>query len=132
MKTFKKIGTFLFIFSFIVLPVFAYAQGTLPNNPSQPSGPTQTGGISGTGGTINIPNPLRDGTNNLMSLIVTILNKIVMPIAAIAVVVFIIYAGFTYVLAQGNPVEIKKAHDRLLYGLIGAGIVLGAVGISKV
>ncbi len=81
---------------------------------------------------IKFENPLKDGNTDLMSLIVTILNNIVMPIAAVGVVLYIVYAGFTYVMAQGNPTEIKKAHDRLLWALVGAGILLGAAGIAEV
>ena len=55
-----------------------------------------------------------------------------MPIAAVASVVYIILAGFAYVMAQGKPAEVQKANDRLLYALIGVGILLGAAGISAV
>ena len=55
-----------------------------------------------------------------------------MPIAAVAVVCYIIWAGFMYVVAQGNEKKIKEAHDRLLWALIGAGILLGASAISQV
>ena len=128
MKTIKilqKIGIFFFIFSFIVIPIFASAAEDVIVEPKTPK--TTSGG-----GNINIPNPLQGGVKDFMSLVTMILNKIIMPIAAIGVVVFIIYAGFKYVLAQGNPAEITKAHQRLLWGLIGAGILLGAAGISQV
>lgn len=55
-----------------------------------------------------------------------------MPIAAVAAVVYIIWAGFSYVMAQGNPKEIEAAHQRLLWALVGTGILLGAAAISKV
>lgn len=70
--------------------------------------------------------------NDLMGLIAVILNNIVMPIAAVAVVIWIVWAGFTFITAQGKPAEIEKARQRLLWSLIGAGILLGAAGISKV
>ena len=79
---------------------------------------------------INIPNPINSG--DLMSLITTLLRSVVMPIAAVLVVLYIIYAGFTFVTAQGKPGEIEKAKQRLLWSLIGAGILLGAVAISEV
>ena len=50
--------------------------------------------------------------------------------AAVAVTMWIIWAGFQFVLAQGNPGAIDKAKSNLLWSLIGAGILLGAVGIS--
>ncbi len=55
-----------------------------------------------------------------------------MPIAAVGVVIFIIYAGFMFVVAQGNEAKITAAKSRLLWALVGAGILLGAVGISQV
>ncbi len=79
----------------------------------------------------SIPNPL-SGANTLPQLLSVILNKIVMPVAAIVVVLWIIWAGFTYLTAQGNPKKIEEAHQRLLWALVGAGILLGAAGISLV
>jgi len=46
-------------------------------------------------------------------------------------VVMIIYAGFLYVTAGGNETQIKKAHDALLWAVIGAAILLGAYIISQ-
>lgn len=80
---------------------------------------------------IKIQNPFKGG-DNIMDLIVVVLNNIVMPIAAVASVIYIILAGFKYVMAEGNPTEITKANRNLLYALIGVGILLGAAGISKV
>jgi Tfp pilus assembly protein PilN len=45
---------------------------------------------------------------------------------------YVIFAGFKYVQAKGNPAEIQKAHQRLLWTLIGVGVLLGAAGISAV
>lgn len=89
---------------------------------------------AGTAIQFTVSNPFRCGSAscNLMSLITAILNNIVMPIAGVGVVVFIIYAGFSFVMAQGKPAEIQKAQQMLLWGLIGAGILLGAAGISRV
>jgi hypothetical protein len=80
--------------------------------------------------TITISNPIK--AKNLMELINDILSKILLPIGAVVVVISIIYAGFTFVTAQGKPAEIEKAKTRLLWTLIGAAILLGAVGISEV
>ena len=119
MITLKKILVNI-MFTIFVFPVFLLAQGV-------------TGG-NGSGGSISIdiPNPATKAGGNLIDLLRTILNSIVMPIAAVAVVMWIVYAGFTYVTAQGNPAKIEKAHQRLLWSLIGAGILLGAAGISFV
>ena len=108
------------VFLFIVIlftPIFIYAEGE--NNPP------------GAGGSGRITNPLNTG-DSLSGLITAILNNIVMPIGAVLCVVWIIYAGFLYVTAQGNPKAIEKAHSTLLWALVGTGILLGAAGISKV
>lgn len=82
---------------------------------------------------ITIPNPIQNTAgNSLLGLLNLILEKIVMPIAVVAVVMYIIYAGFTFVTAQGNPVKITAAKQRLLWALVGAGVLLGATAISKV
>jgi hypothetical protein len=126
-KILKKIGIHLLLLSFFVVPFFVYAaQGGLTPAPPAPT-PIP----------IAIPNPFKGcppspAKCDLMTLITSILNNVVMPIAAVGVVMWIIYAGFTFITAQGKPAEIEKAKARLLWSLIGAGILLGAAAISKV
>ncbi len=74
---------------------------------------------------IKIKNPFSGG-NDLYSFIKTIINEILIPIGGVVAVLMIMYAGFMYVTARGNPAQISKAHDALLYGAIGAAILLGA------
>lgn len=45
-----------------------------------------------------------------------------MPVIAL----FIMYAGFKYILARGNPGAIDEAHKNFLYVIIGALLILGA------
>jgi type IV secretory pathway VirB2 component (pilin) len=120
MKNLKQISIHLIILSVFVLPLLIHAQGQI--NP-----PPSSNQVS-----INIPNPAPAAGSDLISLLYRLLDKVVMPIAAIAVVVWIIWAGFSYVTAQGNPAKIAEAHKRLMWSLIGAGILLGAAGISQV
>ena len=108
----KKISLHLTLFILTSLPILANADST--------------GLISG-----NITNPVV-GVNSLLDLIRLILTRIIMPIAAVFVVIWIIYAGFKYVMAQGNQAKITEAHKTLLWSLIGAGILLGATAISQV
>ena len=87
-----------------------------------------TGGANDTptsfqGGTAQLKNPLGDST------IIGFFNSIVDVLLVFAVpliVFFIMYAGFLYVTARGNPTEITKAHKALLYALIGGVLILGA------
>lgn len=48
-------------------------------------------------------------------------------IFAVPLIIFmIIYAGFTYVMAQGNETKVSTANRALLYAVIGGVIILGA------
>ena len=116
----------------LILPLFASAQGT-----TYPEGGGTT--VPEAGEKILIMNPLYCGSagNNknqcdLTAFINLILKNVIMPLAAVAAVLYIIWAGFSYVMAQGNSTKIAEAHKRLLFALIGTGILLGAAAISQV
>jgi len=97
-------------------PIFVFAQ----SNPV-------VGGVSNpvVGASSNsVQNPL-GGINSFCGLIKAILSAVIaigIPIA----VLFIVYAGFKFVLARGNPGALQQARQNLLYTLIGIGIFLGA------
>lgn len=116
MKKIKYVVPIVVMSMIVVLPLVAYSQG---------------GG--GPGGTppITIHNPVQ-GASTIWELLAAIINKIIMPIAGVVAVIFIIWAGFKYVTAQGNEKKIQEAHQNLLWVLIGVGILLGAVGIADV
>ena len=78
---------------------------------------------------VTLENPLRVGT--IEELLVAILN-IVIVIAVPFIVFFIIYAGFMYVTAKGNPAKVEQAHNALLYALIGGVLIIGAVAIAQI
>jgi hypothetical protein len=69
-------------------------------------------------------NPL-GGVAELDDLFFEIVN-VLLIIAVPIIIFFIIFAGFTYVTAQGNPEKIKLASQSLLYALIGGVIILGS------
>jgi hypothetical protein len=69
--------------------------------------------------------------DNAQDLIVAIL-RIFITIATPIIVLFIIYAGFLYVTAQGNAEQVKKATQALTYSIIGAVLIIGAVAISEI
>lgn len=71
------------------------------------------------------------GAQNFPELIYNILDAVV-KIGAIFVVLFIVYAGFLFVTAQGDPGKIKDAKSILLYTLIGGVILLGAEEIAQI
>ena len=77
-----------------------------------------------------IENPLGEGNletiPDFIAKLVEIVLKVGIPIVALA----IIYTGFLFVAAQGNPEKITKAKKSLVYTLIGAALLLGAFVIA--
>ena len=70
-----------------------------------------------------LQNPLK--SENLIDFLGSILG-IMLTFAVPIIVFFIIYAGFQHVVAQGNEEKIKKAHNMLLWAIVGGLIILGA------
>ena len=81
------------------------------------------------GSTIN--NPLGANNSDVSNILLGLMN-IVAKVGAIVVVFFIIYSGFTLVMAQGKPDGLKKAKDMFIATLIGGAILLGADIIANV
>lgn len=75
-------------------------------------------------GPYRLENPL-GGVAELDDLFFEIVN-VLLIIAVPIIIFFIIFAGFTYVTAQGNPEKIKLASQSLLYAMIGGVIILGS------
>ncbi len=75
-----------------------------------------------------ICNPLK--AKKLHCLVADVLN-LVSSIGAIVVALFIIYSGYLFVTARGNPSKIEEAKRAIGYTLLGAAIVLGATVIAN-
>lgn len=91
------------------------------------SGPG-TGGGSGPGGASGgLQNPLKFNT---LSEFLEGLLTVVIQIGYLVAVFFIIYSGYKFVTAQGNPKEIEDAKKMLLWTVIGTAILIGAHVIS--
>ena len=82
------------------------------------------------GSGVHLESPLKNigGIEVLIEKILNALVLILLPIAA----VFIIYAGFLYVKAQGNSEALKKAHQALLWTLVGTAVILGAWLLAQI
>lgn len=109
----KKIFILLAIAFFVLIPFVSFAQVT-------GEAPCVTSG--------KICNPI--GQNTIMEFIKTLLEgvlKLGMPVIALA----LIYSGFLFVSAQGNPEALSKAKDSFMYTLIGAAVLLGSWGIAQ-
>jgi hypothetical protein len=78
----------------------------------------------------SVPNPA-PCINNLTDVIVLIRNFI-FAIIGVVVAGVVIYAGFTYMTAQGEPDQIKKAQSILLYTVIGVGVIALSVVIVQI
>jgi len=109
-------------YSFVVMFVFMLIIPVLFVNAG-----TET---AGTNITTKIDNPLGPKITDIPSFIqevIVIVLTVGIPIIALA----IIYTGFLFVAAQGNPEKLTKAKKALLYTLIGATLLLGAFVIAN-
>ena len=113
----KNLPWIVAVVLFSTLPIISLAQGT-SNFPAR-CDPSKSGKIC---------NPI--DADSLSGLLKTILEgalKIGMPLIALAV----IYSGFLFVSARGNPEKLTKAKDALLWTLVGAAILLGSWAIAE-
>ncbi len=100
-------------------------------------GTTKAGGGTGTtdagGGTGGIRETLKNPLkfDSLPKLMEAILGAVV-QLGAILLVFMLVWVGFLFVVAQGNPEKLSSARSALIWTLIGGMILLGATAISKV
>lgn len=148
MKTFSFLHFSRTLLVFIVLAFFsivfvAYAQnGSGQIQTGQGSGQIETGPGSGEIQTGNgqeqngsedytrLKNPLEGTVDSIPGFVETLL-RIVLLVGVPLVALAIIYSGFLFVAAQGNPKKLEEARSTFLYTLVGAAIVLGAVVIAQ-
>jgi TRAP-type C4-dicarboxylate transport system permease small subunit len=98
--------------------------GTPPSGPGGDVGtPPGGSGQQNLNLDLHLQNPL--SVNTLQEFIKRFL-EVVLTIAIPVIALFIIYAGFLFVSARGNPAQLTKAKNTLLYTVIGAAILLGA------
>lgn len=73
----------------------------------------------------NIFNPLAGDPQpqNVVDLVILIARWL-FDIAGSLIVILIIYAGIRFLLSRGNPPEIQKARNILLWALVGFAVVL--------
>ncbi len=76
---------------------------------------------------LTIKNPLK--ADSLQCLLYDIVNGVV-GIMAIVAALYIIYSGFLFIAAQGNPAELTKAKTAFFNAVIGTAILLGAWAIT--
>ena len=64
------------------------------------------------------------------SIVTTAMNWF-FAIAAILCVAIIVWAGITYATAGGDEEKVGKAKNRLIYGIIGVALIIGAYAITQ-
>ncbi len=82
-----------------------------------------SGGSGTPSETSGLQNPIK--VNSIGGLVEELLN-IVLIIGVPIVAFFIIYSGFLFVTALGNPEGLEKAKNTFIYTLIGGALLLGA------
>lgn len=98
---------------------------------SHARGSGEEGNNSNNNTTITIDNPLGDKVNNLPSFIYMILD-IVFQIGAVFAVLAIIYVGFMFVSARGDPEKLQTARRAFLWTVIGIALLLGGRLVASV
>jgi hypothetical protein len=102
----------------------ASGAANLPPATNIGSSNTQSGGNTTSGPVFTLSNPLH-GVNSVSDLIF-IFMKILSYLAVIFGVIMLMWVGLQFVLARGNPEEIKKRSNQLLWIIVGIGVILGA------
>ena len=97
-------------------------------SPTQSTGNSSNPSTSGSGQNTTLINPLGAGTS-LPVLLKDILQLIV-QIGTVVIVLMLVYVGFLFVTARGEPGKITAAREALLWTVVGALILLGAQAIS--
>ena len=120
----------LAVLSFSIVPAASIHGAPIGGPVGGPSGGGPTGGdpIGGPCGG-GLVNPLGCGTD-LMTLLTRVLN-VVIQLGVVVLTLMIVYCGFLFVTAQGNPEALSKAKSALLWTVIGGAILLGAQGIAS-
>lgn len=125
----------------------AYCMDGTDAPPSAPVGPTPTGSGGGGKATVtpsappqslvggpavnnsikfSLPNPLK--AKSLICFIYSTVN-IIIDVLAIVAALYIIWAGFQFVAAQGNEAKLKAAKQSFVNAIIGTAILLGSWAI---
>ncbi len=106
--------------------------GESPNTSMGGTGNVSIGGSGNTsvnGGSMSLTNPLKATTiSGFLLAVIDVILVFALPL----IVLYIMYAGFLYVTARGEPGQITTARSALLWAIVGGVIVLGAKLIVSV
>lgn len=107
----KKIIVLLLLFSFVVFPVITLAAGTTDIPAAQ---------------TLTNVEPIPDTS---VENTITFITNWLFAIFLIVAVWFFIWAGFTFVTANGDTEKVNKARNQVMYGVIGVLVAVMAKGL---
>lgn len=83
--------------------------------------------IAEAGTTFRVENPINAGSfSEVVLAFARLLVQIGIPLATI----FIVFAGFKFVSARGDPKAIEEAKKMLFWTLVGAAVIIGAYAIA--
>lgn len=77
----------------------------------------------------NTPQPIIQDVGGVLGILNYVL-QLVYTVFFIAAVFFILLAGFGYLTANGDPGKIKKASNKLIFGIVGVAVGLLATGVK--
>ena len=88
-----------------------------------------------TGTNVTLINPLKgvdcsSGNGNCLESFLNNILAFVIRIGTIVVILMLVYVGYLFVIAQGEPAKITEARKALLWTVVGALILLGAQAIA--
>ncbi len=132
LSNYKEVLLTLAVFAIMLTPVFAGAQTPIDPPGRTPIGPPGTlpiGNQTASQGYKILSDPL--GGKSVCGLVTGLLEAamiIGIPIA----ILFIVWAGFKFVLAQGNSTKLEEARKNFLNVVIGIAIFVGASLIGSV
>lgn len=122
----QVIYSFFFLILFVTVPLASFAQGTGGSTTEDPgTGPSQRYDGQPFNNEVVLLDPLSSSISTIPDFFRAII-EILLVFAIPFVVFFIVWAGFLYVTARGNPQKIAQAHSALLYAIIGGLLILGA------
>ncbi len=107
--------------------------GKNTGNTNNPGTGSNTGNTTTNTSSSQAPEKLDDPLGDSVSIegLLLRLFEIIIYIGIPIVAFFLIWSGFMFITAQGNPEKIETAKSRLLYTIIGAILLLGAWTISQ-
>lgn len=80
---------------------------------------------------LNLGNSNCSATNTCLNVFLMDILQVVVSIGSIVVMLMLIYVGFKFVVARGDPNKISEARTALLWTVVGALVLLGAEAIAQ-